>query len=308
VKASADKYRDGLPVDVTYSQDGQKVDLKITALQRPTIEKTFSITNNWVDEFPPHTQKSTGIIDNFKYGLKDWAHVGLDGTKNDLVGPDVTPKFFGGISSGPANSINDATIHFHVGHGYPPDNNHNGNTALQLLRSTEGNSKYEGYQFFPSDVQNKWGGNNKWVVLQSCLVLSDPDWGKVLGTTHQIFGYSTVTWMDDRLAPEVSRKFIAYAKKGDTLYDSWFLATKEEYSGHHVGKVVQLQSGQYVLDDKQDTPLFGAVRFKTLDQRDQDHLPGTGGLVASEGDPGNTKSYLTKWNCDTGETVTEVTV
>jgi streptogramin lyase len=265
------------------------------------VEKTFSITNNWINVEKHQSKLDNEVFTNIKNGLSGWTLTEPGEETHGLAGPEITKKYFGGISSGPSSSINDATLHWHFGHGVinPTD----GHIGLQLLKtnSTVVNGDYETYEMYASDVQNKWGGNNKWVVLQSCLVLSDPDWGETLGTTHGILGYYTTTEMGSHIDSRVPERFFAFVKSGDPLYDSWRKATVDVYSGYHGGKVIKDSEGHFVLYRTDEMNITAAVRFKTDKQKDNDHLPGYG-LIEPD-DVSTKKSILTKWDCGSGDLI-----
>ena len=98
---------------------------------------------------------------------------------------------------------------------------------------------------------------------------------------------------------ELPSEFFHYAmEENRTLLDSWRRATKKVYRGLTV-------CTEYIWRD--DTPvadyvnganisISAAVRFKTIDQLNNDHLPGYGS-VAQDGDPNNKLSFPMFWNC-----------
>lgn len=314
VKASADKYRYGELTDVIYAHDGQLVPLEITAIERPTIEKTFSITNNWIYSEGVEKGKTKPAGDTYYTTVRDklkangWTQVGPGGgptgSENDIVGLDIVPRFFGGTSSGSSASINDATIHFHMGHGYPsyfigengkpfPQPGHtDGHTSIQLF-----DQNYNVVEFQASQIQNKWGGKNKWVVLQSCYILEDGDWGMKLGSSHGILGYTTAVDM----LPGISSEFLMNSideKKSITA--SWKDASKKI-----IGK--NPAPTHYGVDNKPDythdtTDTVVAVIFKNEDQYKNDHLPGLGEYIAPDG-PDDGKWVRHGWSCATGNEV-----
>jgi hypothetical protein len=148
---------------------------------------------------------------------------------------------------------------------------------------------------YASEITTKWGGNNKWVILQNCYILNDINWGNVLGTTHGIFGFTTPTDTKSVLPS----KFLGYAKNGNTLYDSWLDATHDVYYMDIVPtKTITGPYGKTRWDNYNNTVFVhaGAI-FKTSTQRDQDHLPGFG-VVAPDGDPNiNGEAVPNNWNC-----------
>lgn len=302
VRATADGYHDSNSVPVIFSGDGQRVMVNITAMNR-TIEKTFSITNNWIDIENHQSKLDREVFSNIKNGLNGWILTEPGENGNGLAGPEVTRKFFGAGSSRPSHTINDATLHWHFGHGVV--NLSDLHTGLQLLRenSTVVNGNYDIESLYQSEIQNSWGGKNKWVVLQSCLVLSDPDWGETLGTTHGILGYFTTTYVGRHIDEKVPQKFFIYSKNGDSLYDSWRKVTVDIYKGVKGGKVLKDADGKYQLIYSDKINITAAVRFKNNMQRDNDHLPGYGSIEPD--DLSSDKSFITTWDCGSGKITQE---
>ncbi len=303
VKASAEKYHDGMPVNVTFTHDGQLVSLNITALDRPAIEKTFSMTNAWVEYYssndPPFEAKFDGkkYITNITRELKE--NAGWTEAFKEIDGTNIKKAQFGVNPSSADRTLNDATLHWHLGHGGLDSAGH---TAIILPTTyNPATGDFDGDWLYPGEVTQKWGGKNKWVVLQDCWILKDPEWGTVLGTTHGIFGFTTPTVIKSAL-PSV---FLKYAKNGDTLYDSWYKTTTQLYHGEKMGTTfIMGPDGKLRLDNYNNTVnVSAAVRFKTLPQLYQDHLPGLGLYIAPDGDPANSDSVPAGWDCTTGERV-----
>ena len=273
-----------LKANVTYLYTNQTIDLWLTAFQRP-IEKTFSITNTLYENKSP-SYNSNNTVATVKGRLTDahWVEV------FSVQGPDVTPGYFGGDSSIPSKSLNDATLHYHVGHGSFVDKT--GNSSLMLLSTTETNGNYDGIYFNATDVKNKWGGKNKWVVLQTCNNLRDKKWGSVLGTTHGIFGFANVS--DNRAA--VPDDFFVNALLGETLYDSWRSATVNNLGGLKVASGID-ENGN--LTGRVN--ITAVVYFKTREQALHDHLPD--GEIAPEGDQNNLDPFSIAWDCGSNNEV-----
>lgn len=80
------------------------------------------------------------------------------------------------------------------------------------------------------------------------------------------------------------------------------MATTELYRGDSVGiNIIQDSKGNWKLDNYNNTVnVSAAVRFKNITQRDQDHLPGTGLIIAPD-DSGIHESIQTEWDCTTGK-------
>lgn len=254
------------------------------------VEKTFSITNSMYDKKKP-TLASTNVIGSVMGRLNDarWGESVFSES-----GPTVTRGYFGGDTQEPASHrLNDATLHYHVGHGSFQDKT-TGNSSLVLLKSTETNGNYDGDWFNASDVHEKWGGKNKWVVLQSCNILADKKWGGVLGTTHAIFGFANVENND----PGLPENFLGNALKGDTLYDSWRSATTKVFKDTDMA-IYYEDDGSMVKGRKNIT---AAVYFKTEEQMKSDHLPdaGTGHIAPDDIDP---DFIFYAWDCGSNKDV-----
>ena len=290
VKVAAEKYHDGRPADVTFAHDGELVTLQITAVERPVIDKTFSITNSMYDKNAP-TYPSTLVVDAVKKRLDS---AGWGEPIFNKAGSDVTRGIFGGDSSAPIKNINDATLHYHAGHGSFIGQLTPGNSSLIISKpGISGN--FNGDWFNAQDVQNKWGGKNKWVVLHSCNILKDKKWGDVLGTTHGVFGFATVSDMD----PDVPNQFFSNALEGKTLYYSWKSATcdalRDTPAATHFDENGELDYSHDTID------IVAAVYFKTSKQKSTDHLPGKGDIAPDGGPEDVPIPYA--WNCHTGEEV-----
>jgi hypothetical protein len=184
----------------------------------------------------------------------------------------------------------------HVGHG--PFMDSEGNTAISLLKNTEivNPGQYDVDNFKATDMVNKWGGKNKWVVLHTCNTLKDPKWKTAMGTTHGVFGFATVS--DDNT--KVPNFFFSNALEGNTLYNSWRDATGDAL-GNLPAPTHFNEDG--TLDYSHDTVDMVAVAyFKTSKQKSTDHLPDKGD-IAPEGGTGDEVIH-SAWNCRTGDEVT----
>jgi hypothetical protein len=126
-----------------------------------------------------------------------------------------------------------------------------------------------------SDVQGKWGGNLKWVMLDSCNLLKDTSWHSSLTTAHGILGFSS----DSEVKTGFPQRFMDYAKTKDwTIADAYKQATIDEF---HNPKTV------------------GTIITKTSDQYNQDQFPGLG-TMAPDGDPGSDHFFIKHWDCREG--------
>ncbi len=292
VKVTADEYFGSYPVEVTYSGDGQRVIVELTPNKRP-IPKTFSMTNTIYQDKKP-TLASTYVT---KAVMDRLNSAGWGDPVYSEQGPAVTRGFFGGISQEPTpHSLNDVTLHYHVGHG--PFMDSEGNTAISLLKNTEIQKpgQYDGDDFKATDVVNKWGGKNKWVILHTCNTLKDTKWKTAMGTTHGVFGFATVS-DDNNKVPDY---FLSNALEGNTLYNSWRDATGDALwnlpAPTHFNE-------DGTLDYSHDTVDMVAVAyFKTSKQKSTDHLPDKGD-IAPEGGTGDEVIH-SAWNCRTNDEVT----
>jgi hypothetical protein len=283
VKATADEYRDGAPADFIISPDKQQILLNITSIERPVIEKSFSITNAWVNE---KGIRKDNDADNLGVVLgPEWTQ------EFNYIGSEATKAQFGVNPRSIDKTLNDATIHFHYGHGgeYPNTTK----TAIILNKKNSTTALLEGDNLWASEITTKWGGKNRWVVLQSCFILDDTDWGGVLGKTHGIFGYKTPTNFD------ASEKFLQYAKSGNTLSTSWMKATSDAYNKKPIAiNWTKDMSDNWVLDEKNKGNISATVIFRNLTQMDRDHLPGSGEIAPDFYSDNNVKQRI--WNCGSG--------
>jgi PKD repeat protein len=198
---------------------------------------------------------------------------------------NVTKADFGTDGGG----LDNATLHWHVGHG----------GTLNDGTSFIGLQDYPNSYLPASVVEKKWGGKNKWVVLISCEVLSDENWGKALSTSHGILGFNTSGYNDPQLPTEF---FHNAMEENRTLSDSWYQATTKQfgktpvctrYLWNNEGPVADYVNGTNIS-------ISAGVRFKTIEQLKNDHLPGYG-VVAPDGDANSNKSFPWFWNCSEKE-------
>jgi PKD repeat protein len=176
---------------------------------------------------------------------------------------NVTEEDFGTTGSGLVNSV----LHYHFGHG-------NETKGIALVKpNSQGNYPVEPVDYLSStQVYKKWGSQNKWVILDNCLVLSNASWGDTLSTSHGILGFASIKTPNDQLPAT----FFHFAMDEDqTVKDAWKNATMNVYSG---------------------TGIIAAYRFDTPYQRDHDHLPGHG-EVAPDENPDDELSEFDQWMC-----------
>jgi PKD repeat protein len=171
---------------------------------------------------------------------------------------DVSKEDFGTQGGG----LNNAIFHFHVGHG-----------GHDLLGSNTSLDIGNWQSLHASDVERKWGGNNKWVLLYSCDVLDDPSWAKALNTTHGIFGFTTEVPADIN----VPVSFFNYASSSSnprTLVEAFNNATGPVFNSKTTAKII----------------------FGTKEQYDTDHLPGFG-IIAPDRASNDHSYFQRSWIC-----------
>jgi sugar lactone lactonase YvrE len=179
--------------------------------------------------------------------------------------PDVTKGSLGINGDIPEENLNHATLHWHVGHGAE-----DGHLWLRA-----------GGNLYPDELAGKWGYENKWVVLDSCLALRNDTWKNALHGTHGILGFSTVSYV----RPSFAEKFIDYAiTDRETVYAAFRDACVDEYKDKDVPTGVD-QEG-YPDETSPRKSMMAKVIFAHNDQVLNDHLPGAG-AIAPDANPGN---------------------
>ena len=196
----------------------------------------------------------------------------------DKIGSDVTLEDFGTNGGGLAVT----TIHWHNGHGWFDPNNLS-ESGIELIKN-DGSPYGTPYILSPDDVAGKWNMNNKWVVLEACLVLRDPRWNKVLGTTHGIFGFTTGTQTRSTLPTS----FFRYSMDEKMpLSMAWQSATQDVFN--------RVPVPDYLEDPNRNIQMRAGVRFDTEEQYNNDHFPGYGS-IAPDGNPQSGHKFL-DWPC-----------
>ncbi len=205
------------------------------------VELTYSVTN--VESF-------SGKMNLYPSGTNAYKNIQLyfrDPWKKTSYKADgsVTKADFG--SSGLATS----TFHYHFGHG-------------DLLPYGTGIRLTDGY-VMPPDVFRAWNGKNKWVLIDACNILSDPNWGNAMVTTHGVLGFATEKPKDW----QIPGKFLPKVVDGSmTVYNAYRKATEDSYHGEGVK---------------------AAIIFRNRDQFETDHFPP--GFVAPDGSPNDRPVY-----------------
>jgi PKD repeat protein len=188
---------------------------------------TFSFTNadgflnKTTGEWTWDTNAQNDIIYMTDYFKKDsnWNNVHWE-QKFSEVWPHVTKGNFGVNPLVGEHTLNEATLHYHAGHGY---SNIDGTGAFLHLLAQD--SPLPDINLYPSEVEGKWGGNNKWIILSSCLAMRDQNWEKSFASihgTHGILGYKT----ESTPRRNFMELFFNYAKT-NTVRDAYFLTVKQ---------------------------------------------------------------------------------
>jgi hypothetical protein len=233
---------------------------------------TFSITNsNGVIDKTGHWAANGGAqgdIENMTKYLRtnsNWNNVRWN-LKFLKEWPDVTKGNFNVNPLSGEDTLNEATLHYHTGHG-------GSDTAgtYSLLRLLPQESPLLNIDLTPTEVEGKWGGNNKWVILNSCLVLRDPQWGKAFGSshpTHGIMGYKTESYPRNTFMTT----FFEYAKTKPV--SQAFLATVQALDSD---SMVKSPDGTW-------EHLTAVTIFSNQTLTDMDYLPGYGSGIQPDTD------------------------
>lgn len=239
---------DGYPTlsgNITFRVTHQTANVSLTAFNRPTIEKTFSITQvgnpGWPQQYEnvSITTKANAEAISFHLLKDGWTQVFWD---NDT---DVTKQDFGTDGGG----LDNAALHFHFGHGDAEWFGFGSSFIVLTNNST----------IVSTDVKGKWGYKNKWVFLDSCEILRDDSWGSAFNGTHGIFG------------------FASQQKSGPLLIDEFYVyATSPQYK-YPLSKAFLNASKDAVHDGA-----IAKIIFKNYEQMETDHLPGYGPIAPDD--------------------------
>jgi len=261
VAASADGY---VPVvrNVTFIENRQRETVNLTKVEVPVtpIEKTYSMT--YCENYTlTHQKNMTGcgkaVLGIMRYYLQDnhkwqekFVHDDYNVTKADL-----------GTQDSGYQGLDEATIHYHFGHGNGNESSH---PFITLSNGDIVNDQ---------DVAGKWNDKNKWVILHACEVLNTTEWGQAMVTSHGILGFETeiTTGLDEM---KFAHAFFWNATYGNqTVYQSFYRATRDAYK----------RSGYKAR-----------VIFHNKDQADHDYLPSVENGVAPDGKPDDVP-YVEQW-------------
>jgi len=198
---------------------------------------------------------------------------------------EVTKADFGVNPAPNQKTLNDATLHYHVGHGLVPYGV-GGNLSGLGLQDQPNNS------LSPSDVENMWGNGNKWVILHSCYALKDERWSKALSTSHGVLGFKTMV----NINAEFTQRFFDYAiDEKKTIYSAYRLTTYVLYKNDPVPTKTIPGTGDPDYNSTPEIPV-AAVVFNNIDQAFNDYLPGIEtGFISDT--PGKT-FYRDEWRCN----------
>ena len=269
--ASADGYSPAVR-NVTFGQDGQRETVILARIEPEVF--TFSMTNT----FSKYAGKDN--CDNMAEALKGigWGDPVFYNTMES-----VTKSDFGVNPSPNQKTLNDAVLHYHVGHGGIPYGEEENLSGLGLLDQP-------GSFLSPSDVEGKWGNKNKWVILHSCYALVDDRWGKALSTSHGVLGFKTMV----NVNPEFTNRFFHYAiDEKESVYDAFKDTTYDLYKNDPVpSKTID---GKPDYSSPQEIPV-AAVVFGNINQAFGDHLPDIGTGVTPDSLEG--PLYRDQWRCN----------
>jgi hypothetical protein len=187
---------------------------------------------------------------------------------------EVTPYDFG-ISNAYHPSLVDSTFHYYSGHGVDALDLNGFLFTVIAMKNFKLNALnpplfYDG-GVNALDVRQKWGGKNKWIMLQSCKILSDRLWDDSLTTSHGILGYSS----DVGEYPQLPNVFFNYAiDKKYPMISAYLEATRD------------------VINDERR---IASVIVKTEDQYNNEQFPGVG-YRAPDGTANDDPIYWS-WTC-----------
>jgi hypothetical protein len=242
------------------------------------VQKTFSMTciENY-DHICGADGKCCTIGDTFKEcdnigsALKNRSYKQNFYLKDD----EVIQENFATDPSYTGNQLTDSAFHYHSGHGADGSKIDPGITATFLqLKKWDWIPNPLAYTVSAGNVENKWGGNNKWVMLDSCNLLKDKNWGKALTTSHGILGYSTDSWVRQ----DFGDMFFGYAiDQKKPIVEAYKLTTIEIYHSDEFTATVIAKNRTQIYNDQ---------------------FPGIeGGHMEPDGDPASTIKNRYNWNC-----------
>jgi PKD repeat protein len=217
----------------------------ITVTEPASVPKTIGFT--FVEKNAPGHSSLDNlgkvILNERENNLKNWGVT----TKYDN---EVTREDFGTNAPSTQGLLNSVTLHYHMGHG-----NVEGGPIPRLVL-------YNNQEFYVygNEVQGKWNSDNKWVIMDACLIMSTDDWSKAMTSTHGIMGYSTEVPADMVKTRTFAGEF--FRNSNDlTVYQAFRKATKTAYK---------------------NDPVQARAIFRSQDQANNDFLPGVKTGVSSD--------------------------
>jgi hypothetical protein len=235
--------------------------LLLLILSVPAMAYKFSITNveNY-EELEDLSPWGTLVANNVKY----WLGTQAGWTKVFEKKDTFVLQYHFDVTGTPLyyTNLDKVDFHYHFGHGsYITDH-----TEIDLTHSPNPTSIVKA-----SQVNKRWDILNKWVFLDACRILSDPQWGSALKYSHGILGFST-TKLTSVDCPD---RFFSYSINSDYPISTAFQrATQESF----------------------DSSVTAVIFADTLDQAQNDHLPGQGYVSPNE-NPDDGYFYSTDWVC-----------
>jgi hypothetical protein len=172
------------------------------------VQKSFSITciENYdnICGGPGHTNCSiNGSLQECNTFANELRKAGYRSNFIDFD-DSVTPNDFSIDPSYTGHKLTDSAFHYHSGHGTDAFNLNSSLFSVTIINLKNFNYPTINPPFFYDgginalDVRKKWGGENKWVLLDSCWILRDKLWGDALTTSHGILGYSGQSYVSSR--------------------------------------------------------------------------------------------------------------
>jgi hypothetical protein len=279
ISSTANYYYPSSSKSVKFEHDGQLE----TLLQQPTNTKTnksFSIT--CIENYdhicgPDGICSLSGSFDECNNVASKMLSAGYKMNFYHKDG-DVTEKDFATDPSYTGDKLTESVFHYHSGHGSTiPDDEGEFTSLIQFKGFSNADYLIGNNQIRSYNVEKKWGGNTKWVAIQSCKILQDESWWKAISTSHGILGYSTSTGVNSSF----STAFLNYAldkNKKMTIVSAYKQATRDTWH---------------------DDIVTAAVITKTHDQYEKDQFPGVG-TMAQDGIPDSDIYYIKHWTCGSG--------
>jgi hypothetical protein len=243
-----------------------------TCIPQPSCAYSITCIENYDHICDPNGKNcnipgSIQECDNFADNLRK---AGLAQNFYDKDG-DVAAEDFGTDPTYSGHTITESVFHYHSGHGTDPG--HLGVLTYLNLKGYDPVNPLNG-KVGADDVAGKWGGKLKWVMLDSCNLLKDKNWGKALTTSHGILGFST----DSGVNLTFPATFMKYALNKDfTIVGAYKQAT---------------------IDIFHDDSIIATVITKTSDQYHLDHFPGTGPMAPD--DDSSVNPFVRQWKCRSG--------